>query len=152
MLAFRKILVPHDFSEHARQATEVAADLARRFEGSLSLVHVVQPIVYAAPEGLIAYPPFDQTEILTHCEKKLAQIKEHARSLGVREVETKLLQGVPVAEIVQLAKSAGCDLIVMGTHGRTGIAHALIGSVAERVVRTAPCPVLVVPKPNPAAA
>jgi nucleotide-binding universal stress UspA family protein len=143
MKPFNSILVPTDFSEHSEEALRVAADLAQRYAATISLVHVYEPVQYVMPEGYFFTP-----EQITHLDSALrAQLAKAGRALGdsnTTRVESHLLEGLVFAEIVRFAREHGSDLIVMGTHGRTGIKHALIGSVAERVTRTAPCPVLVV--------
>ncbi len=149
MKPFAKILVPHDFSEHAASAVEVAADLARRYEASVTLLHVYESMVYAMPESFVVFPPAQLAGLMGELEKHLQNAKQQAVALKVERVDTKLVQGAPVQSIVQVAHDGGYDLIVMGTHGRTGISHALIGSVAERVVRKAGCPVLTVRTQSP---
>jgi nucleotide-binding universal stress UspA family protein len=148
MKPFTKILVAHDFSDHAQRAVDVATDLARRYAAKLSIVHVHQPVMYAAPDAFLLRPSNELEEVMTAVGKKLEEIAGSVRGDGTLQIDTKLLQGAPVQEIGRLAADGGYDLIVMGTHGRTGVAHALIGSVAERVVRTAACPVLTVRLPG----
>jgi nucleotide-binding universal stress UspA family protein len=127
---------------------DVATDLARRYAAKLSIVHVHQPVMYAAPDAFLLRPSNELEEVMTAVGKKLEEIAGSVRGDGTLQIDTKLLQGAPVQEIGRLAADGGYDLIVMGTHGRTGVAHALIGSVAERVVRTAACPVLTVRLPG----
>jgi len=151
MKPFKKILVAHDFSEHAAAALETAVDLSRRYEASLTILYVQEPISYATPEAFPVYPWNQITVLLEAGEKQLEKAKQQALELGATAVEARLAQGSPSFEITKHAKSGGYDLIVMGTHGRTGIARALMGSVAERVVRTAPCSVATVRLPVEAA-
>ncbi len=144
MLAIRKILVPTDFSAHSREAQAWAVELARRYEASLTLMHVYQPISYALPEGYV----LPSANLLADLEVSLGKAlddagKELQSTPGLR-VDTALTQGVPFAEIVRFAREGSFDLIVLSTHGRTGLKHALLGSVAEKVVRKAPCAVLTV--------
>ncbi len=145
----RKILVPIDFSHHSQEAIRWAVDLAQRYDAtSLTLVHVIQPIPWpTSPDGMLAMTG----ELITQMRDALALALEGARrevaAKGV-PVETALLDGVPSTEVVELARRGGFDLIVIGTHGRTGIKHALLGSVAEKVVRKASCPVLTVRLPG----
>jgi nucleotide-binding universal stress UspA family protein len=141
---FSKILVPVDFSPHSREATLHAVDLARRYNAPITLVHAYQPIVFAVPESYALYTPDQLANILTELDKQLTIAKLDAEQTGAAKVDARLLQGDPAAEIVQLAVDSGYDLIVMGTHGRTGASHLLMGSIAEKVVRRAPCPVLTV--------
>ncbi len=144
MRPFKKILVATDFSDHAREAVRYAAELARRYEGSLLLIHVYQPVNYALPDGYMLYTPTQMTSMMEEFEQQLGKAKAEALAAGAPEVETSLPIGAAAFEIVEAARAADCDLIVMGTHGRTGLSHMLIGSTAERVVRAATCPVLTV--------
>ena len=144
MPALRKILVPIDFSAHSADATAWAADLARRYDASVTLVHVYQPVSMALPEGYVLMSANALADLLTELDAALAQARKDLEATERVTAETMLLQGVPFAEIVQFARDGHYDLIVMGTHGRTGFKHALLGSVAEKVVRKAPCPVLTI--------
>lgn len=142
MKPFTKILVPVDFSPHSSEAIRVASDLASKYAGSVSLVYVWQPVNYSLPEGYVLYTANQLTDLLQRFEKELQTAKQLALEAGAKQVDTKLLEGTPASEIVSHAEKGGYNLIVMGTHGRTGVSHALLGSVAEKVVRKAPCPVL----------
>ena len=144
MSTFRKILVPVDFSEHSDEAVRVASDLAKLCGAPLTLVHVYQLPVYPLPEGAIFPPPEAVAEQLTTAGRDLDKLAATARAAGAPGVETVVRQGVPFSDIVAFARDGGFDLIVMGTHGRTGLKHLLIGSVAEKVVRKAPCAVLTI--------
>jgi nucleotide-binding universal stress UspA family protein len=148
MKPFKKILVPVDFSRHSAEAIRFAGDLSRRYDAVVQLVHVYQPVNYTLPEGIVFFTPAQLTSLLDALEKLLAASRNDAEVAGAPHVETKLLQGLPSSEIVSHAREGGFDLIVMGTHGRTGVRHAIMGSVAERVVRRAPCPVLTVHLPD----
>jgi nucleotide-binding universal stress UspA family protein len=148
MRPFKKILVPVDFSPHSDEAIRTVADLARRYEASVTLAHVYEVVAYALPEGYVLQTATQLADMLTEFSKLLAAAKAKAEAAGAPRVETIQLQGSPAWQIVDFATSKGFDLIVMGTHGRTGLKHALIGSVAERVVRLAPCPVLTVRAPE----
>jgi len=139
-----KILVPVDFGDPANHALEYAQELARQFGASLELLHVVS-VPYVLPvtdAALVQLSPDVVEGVVKNAEKRLAQALvaggEPARSRAT--VRT----GDPRALIVDFAKDEGADLIVMGTRGRTGATHLLFGSVAEHVVRSAPCPVLTV--------
>lgn len=138
------ILVPIDFSPSAEEAMAWAMDLARRYGASLIVAHVLQPVAWpASPDGLMLTP----TDLLATTRRELDASLERTRaSIEAAGIAAKaeLLDGTTAAEIAALARRAGAHLIVMGTHGRTGLQHALLGSVAEKVVRTAPCPVLTV--------
>jgi nucleotide-binding universal stress UspA family protein len=143
MALISKILVPTDFSPDADRALEYAVELAARFSASIRLVHVYRIPVVALPEGVVTLMP-DLPGLMKQLEDGLAGVAARARKLGVSDVETTLAEGVDWHEILNVAKEHGCDLIVMGTRGRTGIPHLLLGSVAEKVVRKAECPVLTV--------
>lgn len=133
------ILVPVDFSEGTRQALEYSAGLGRMFSSRITLLHVMEPLT-PPPDGLVlSFEAYDHS------------LAEAARkSLGAMaaeldpEANIEMTSGNPWACIVERAQQGGIDLIVMPTHGRTALKHLLMGSVAERVVQHAPCPVLVV--------
>lgn len=151
MNSFHKILVPLDFSEHSERAVQLAAELARRYQAPLTLFHVYELVPYAAPEGHALYtPPPPVTGLFEEFERRLQEVKARAIDAGAGEVDTLLREGFVAPQIIELAQEKHFDLIVMGTHGRQGISHLLMGSVAEKVVRTAPCPVLTVRLPEAA--
>jgi nucleotide-binding universal stress UspA family protein len=145
----RKLLVAIDFSTHSAEATRVAAALARRFDAALTLVHVHDPMAYALPDGFTFVPPPQFSSLCEAFEAQLAEAKQQALEAGAPRVHTQLLRGTVETEIVELAARGEFDLIVVGTHGRTGLGHLLLGSVAERVVRMASCPVLTTKAPRP---
>jgi nucleotide-binding universal stress UspA family protein len=138
-----KICCAVDFSEASRFAMVEAADLARRFEAELELVHVHELPVAAAADMLV--PPRALFELVAvDLERDIAAWRADAeRRLG-RPVRSKVLAGSPAVEILQHAREECVDLVVVGTHGRTGLKHLVLGSVAERVIRQAPCTVVVV--------
>jgi nucleotide-binding universal stress UspA family protein len=144
MKTIKKILVPLDFSPHSGQALQFAIDLARRYEASLDLLYVYQTVTYALPEGYILVTPDQLNEILSHLDKQLSAAKQEAVAAGIAQVGSTVVQGYPINEILHRANEGKADMIVMGTHGRTGIKRAVLGSVAENVLRAASCPVLVV--------
>jgi nucleotide-binding universal stress UspA family protein len=146
---WKRICCPVDFSETARAALEVACDLARRFEAELILLHAYPIPGYTFPDGSVVASPRMMQELADGAERHLAEWKAIAESLGAARVSTSKSVGEPAAEIVAFARDGGVDLLVLGTHGRTGLEHALMGSIAERVVRKARCPVLTV-RPPPA--
>ncbi len=144
-----RILCPVDFSDSSEHAMRYAAGLAVTFGAELTLLHVVAPVVSALP-GETALPDTlqaDLDELAAACEKRLEQLAGMLAGDGIT-VRRQVLNGVPFVEIVRYARDTATDLIVMGTHGRTGLGHLLIGSVAERVVRRATCPVLTVKDPQ----
>lgn len=144
MMPFSKILVPIDFSSHATHALRVAADLARRYEANLTVAHVYEPVVYTVPESLITYMEEQTPSVLAELGKMLQKAQHDARALGVQRVDTALLQGSAAPELVRFAEEGAYDLIVIGTHGRSGFSHLLLGSIAEKVIRAAHCPVMTV--------
>jgi len=146
MSEFRTLVVPHDFSVHAHAALATAIDLSKRLEGSaLHLLHVVQTPTYGYAYAGGALPPAIDTRAL--CEgarKSLAEVAAAEEDLGP-EVELHVVEGLGIADAIRASSEAiDADLIVMGTHGRTGLAHVFLGSVTERTLRVAPCPVLAV--------
>jgi nucleotide-binding universal stress UspA family protein len=146
MSDFRNIVVPYDFSIHARSALATAINLAKRIEGSeLHLLHVVQMPTYAYPGA--AMPPTAALDIEAICDsarKSLAEIVEFHGDLPPG-TEVHVVAGLGIADSIRESSEAiDADLIVMGTHGRTGLAHVFIGSVTERTLRIAPCPVVAV--------
>jgi glycine betaine transporter len=147
MKPFENILVPVDFSVHSNPAIEAAVDLSRRYDGLITLVHVYDAVAYALPEGYVLFTPSQFEQLIAALEQQLEATRKTAVDLGALRVDTRLLQGSPVKEITDYAERTGVDLIVMGTHGRGVVKHLLIGSVAERVARTAPCPVLTLRAP-----
>jgi nucleotide-binding universal stress UspA family protein len=139
---YRQILCAIDFYEPSRAALHHAGDLARAFGATLVLVHVY-------PEPRIGYPGwFPEARFPTQLRElaadKLEEWKREAEGLVGQPVQVVLLEGVPWQRLVSFAREQACDLVVLGAGGATGLAHALIGSVAERLVRHAPCPTLVV--------
>jgi universal stress protein A len=144
MSGYKKILVPVDFSLHSGEATRVAADLAKRFDASLTLAYVYDPLAYAPPDGfaLMRQPEIDA--LLAAFRAQLESSQRLALDAGAPRVDAKLLQGFVAGQLVEFASRGEFDLIVMGTHGRTGLQHLVMGSTAERVVRLAHCPVLTV--------
>lgn len=141
-----RILVPHDFSETADVALAMALALAEKLRARVTILHAYEAPTYVFPESVVATADL-VGQIRGAAEEALAGIKERIEKPGV-QVDTLLRQGVAWSEIDRAAKELGSDLIVMGTHGRRGISRALIGSVAEKVVRTASCPVLTVHGPS----
>ncbi len=146
MASWTKICCPIDFSETSRAALEEASELARRYQGELTLLHVFEPPVGTA--DLMVAPPemFEQTA--KDLERKLELWKGEAEQRGAKAVRALVVTGAAATETVRFAREGGYDLVVMGTHGRRGLRHLVLGSVAERVVREAPCAVLVV-RPRP---
>ncbi|MDB6134813.1 MAG: universal stress protein [Verrucomicrobiales bacterium] len=140
------ILVPVDFSEGTSHAIDYAIGIGKSFSSRITLFHVMQPL---PPPPDQFTPPFDAWEqaLLEVAKKKLWELST-SLTLDI-EVETDITYGIPWASIVERAQQDGIDLIVMPTHGRTALKHLLMGSVAERVVRYAPCAVLIVRQNQP---
>ena len=139
-----RILVPVDFSAHSDRASRYAATLASQVGASVELLHVVEDITSGAfSEVYVPNVPDLIQETVNNAVQRLTSLKAALFPHGA-DVETAVLVGRPASAIPEHAKAGGFDLIVMGTHGRTGFSHTLMGSVAERVVRTAPCAVLTV--------
>jgi nucleotide-binding universal stress UspA family protein len=137
-----RILVPTDFSGPSREATDYALELARAFGASITLYHVIEdPVVYIPALG--GYTP-QTADFENFSDAALAEWIAPEDSQGVT-IKREWQHGHPVSGILDFAAENGCDLIVMGTHGRGVLSHILLGSVAERVVRKAKCPVLTVP-------
>lgn len=145
MASFQTFLVPHDFSDDAEAALGTAVELARRLGARLHLLHVYQqPVDVLSPYG-VAIPPNVGPELRAAAERRLQKIA--ARISGV-PTEVHVAEGPPAPVIAEQARLLAADLLVMGTHGRTGLRHLLLGSVAERTMRTARCPVLTVKTPE----
>ena len=148
---YRTFLIPYDFSDPVRAALFAGVDLARRLGADVHLVHVIQPPAYTYA-GLPGTASAAATPLGLN-DEAARSLDDVAASLdvGSGSVTTHVLEGMNVAAIVcEAAEKLAADLIVMGTHGRTGLAHAFLGSVAERTVRQAPCPVLTVRAPEEA--
>lgn len=136
-----RILVPTDFSECSTAALEYAISLAKPLRADLILTHVIEPFPYAGVNGM-AFINFEE-RLLPEARARLDKISQRPQGEKL-SVEMHLASGIPSREIINLAEREGADLIVLGTHGRTGINHLMAGSVAEKVVRLSPCPVLTV--------
>ena len=134
-----KILVPVDFSEHSQKALRYALAFANQFDAEVTLVHIVEQMVYP---GDWMYPPLAVTDFST---QKRGEMIQRLRALDAQSgVKTQHVVRVGRAwqEVVEIAREQKADMIILATHGYTGLKHALLGSVAEKIVRHAPCPVL----------
>jgi nucleotide-binding universal stress UspA family protein len=138
----KHILVPTDFSEYADHALDYAITLAQKLRARLTLLHIIQltPMTMGDMYGYSLEADLEAME--SEAQRQMQALLNRVHQEGL-ESETAIVQGVPFQMIVDMAESQDIDLIVMGTHGRAGLTHALMGSVAEKVVRMAPCPVLV---------
>jgi nucleotide-binding universal stress UspA family protein len=149
---FTKILAATDFSDDSNLALSYAVELAQKFSAEVIVLHVDQPLAPVMVSDL--NPGLDVGAMGRIAEEqRLAALRELDQTTArLRESGTKsrglLKVGAPFLEIISTAQAEGADLIVMGTHGRTGLVHVLMGSVAERVVRKAPCAVLTVRHPD----
>jgi nucleotide-binding universal stress UspA family protein len=150
-LTYTRILVPIDFSEYSKKSTSYAARFASRYNATLQLLHVFELPDYAvtrhehvqSSSGLFK----TQAEAAEQAAREnLTAIENELRNRGIK-VEAYQCVGCPFDEIVQMSKRLNVDLIIIGSHGRTGLTHLLLGSTAERVVEHAQCPVLVVKQP-----
>jgi len=143
ILHLKKILVPTDFSETSKKAVQYALRFAEQFGCEISLLYVVEP-----PTPMIGAPigvePFTDKDELSMAEKDLAALALDSRTTGAHSVSSLVRVGHAPNEITKAAKDLDADLIIISTHGYTSWQHFCIGSTTERVVRTAPCPVLVV--------
>ncbi len=140
---FKKILCPVDFSQFTQEVIDYAIDIAEKYGSELYVMHVVPNMTYFTP-----YESFLTPENLVVIEKNIQDevARDFAKLLKNKSVPAKTVirTGVAFVEIIDYAKSESIELIVMGTHGRSGIEHILIGNVAEKVVRKSPCPVMTI--------
>jgi nucleotide-binding universal stress UspA family protein len=140
MVSFKNILVPVDFGESSKQAVEMAVDLAKQYGAELTLVHTWEVPVYGY--GAMEFSAMDmltpiQEAATGQLDALVAEVrKQHPKVKGV------LMRGVPWRELLSVIEEAKPDLVVMGTHGRRGVGRAILGSVAEKIVRLSPAPVL----------
>ncbi|MBN1756524.1 universal stress protein [bacterium] len=148
MIKIENILFPTDFSEHSKIALEYAVDLARQYNAKLYIQHVfdeniLDPFFFSEGENSARY--FEQVE-----KKFMDMISQFLKGENLKEVNFQpiLSNGTPSAEIVKFARNNDINLIIIATHGRTGLSHFLMGSTAERVVQNAPCPVLTIRHPE----
>lgn len=145
-MKLRRLLVPTDLSPASLVGLDYAVELARPFKAEVVLLHVVEPIVYATPTDLYGTTT-DLGSVLQEQERSgRAQLAKLQQRYGRKVAKLRAVQqtGTPYVAITSAAKKLKADLIVMSTHGRTGLSHLFLGSVAEKIVRTSPCPVLTV--------
>ena len=142
MLAIRTILHPTDLSPLSEYGLRLACSLARDHGARLIVLHVRPPEILFADSPYVLLP--DPGQVWEHWQEELRQLQPQDPTVAVEHL---LKEGDPATEILRTAKANDCDLIVMGTHGRTGVSRLLMGSVAERVLRKAACPVLTVKAP-----
>jgi universal stress protein A len=143
-ITLRKILVPIDFSDYSKKALHYAVPFARQFNARIYLLYVVEPTIYPADFsfGQIGMPNVEN-ELRMKGEQELQElIKNEIKGAVPSEALVKV--GLPFVEVVSFAKDEKIELIIVATHGHSGVEHVLFGSTAEKIVRKAPCPVLVV--------
>ncbi len=146
-LNISKVLVPIDFSDYSKSALKYAVNFVKHFEAQLFLVYVVEPVIYP-PDfsmGQIAIPSVD----LEMDKRAIDELNKLAEQEIPAEIKVKSIvkTGKPFIEIIETATEENVDLIIIATHGHTGMEHILFGSTAEKVVRKAPCPVLTLREP-----
>ena len=147
VMAAQRFLVPLDFSEEANRALDYAITLAGKLGARLTLLHVIQALPLGSVDMGVTLPVAYVEDLEAEIRRTMASSLERVTAAGL-EGDMVIVHGVPFHEILETAKTQQVDLIVMSTHGRTGLQHVLLGSVAEKVVRLAPCPVLVVRQPT----
>jgi nucleotide-binding universal stress UspA family protein len=146
-VAIKNILVPIDFSDYSKNALKYSVQFASQFEAKMTLVYVVEPVIYP-PDfsmGQVVLPAADH-DMYKRAEEELVKLAETEIPREIK-VETIIKTGKPFIEIIETAKETDSDLIIIATHGHTGVEHILFGSTAEKVVRKAPCPVLTLRDP-----
>lgn len=149
-MTFKNVVVAMDFSEPSDAALLYGRELAMRFGGTLHVVHVA-PNVYMSTLGAENYAAVAsdlQQQVEDNARRQLDELLVDSDKSGPPTIPVVLTSSSPASTIVDYAKNHGIDVVVMGTHGRGGLAHLVMGSVAERVVRLAPCPVLTVRRPE----
>lgn len=147
MVQMKKILVPVDFSDYSKHALKYAIEFAKHFNAELILISVIEPMIYPADfsMGQVAIPATDQN--------LSERVEEELKNLDEKEIAGKvkskriIKSGKPFFEINETAREEDVDLVIIATHGHTGVEHLLFGSTAEKVVRKAPCPVLTLREP-----
>jgi nucleotide-binding universal stress UspA family protein len=149
MMSFQHILVPVDFSETSERALDGAIELAQRFGGDVTVMHAYQIPVYGFPDGAFITSADVAAQISQAAQERLDEAVRTREGRGV-PLSAVLRDGVPWEEVNAVAAERKADLVVIGTHGRRGLARALLGSVAENVIRTSDVPVLVIHGPRDA--
>lgn len=143
-MEYKRILCPVDFSDISKRVLEIAADLAKRFGADLHVIHVFQ-LPATMLEAVYEDPTDMEEEIRQRLNDKLNEFVQKTKKPDVK-ITTGVYEGVPDVEIITSARENQADMIVMGTRGKTGLSHVLLGSVAERVIRNAEVPVMTVRK------
>ena len=141
VLMINKILVPVDFTPHSESAIRYARMIAKKFKATIVLMHVIEPFTYSVTDTIQVVNHY--RALRTIAEPLMVGLERSLKKDRLK-VETIVTKGTPYLEIVRRIPKAKVDIIIMGTHGRTGLKHLLMGSVADRVVRLSPCPVITV--------
>lgn len=147
MSDIKTILVPIDFSDYSKNALRYSVNLAKKFSSKMFLIYVIEPMIYPADfsMGQVAVPTAD-LDMTQRAEEELNNLAKNEIDSSI-EVKTIIKSGKPFVEIIETAAEVDADLIIIATHGHTGVEHLLFGSTAEKVVRKAPCPVLTIREP-----
>src|SRR5437899_1851804 len=135
MIDLKRILVPTDFSKHSQTALTYGVAFAQKFGAQLHLMHVMQDLALFFPDAVTVVPPTEELNAAVQASLQRVLKENHLENQGIQLV---MRTGSPFHEIAQYARDEDIDLIIMGTHGRGGLMHLLMGSVAEKVVRKAP--------------
>lgn len=143
----KRILVPVDFSPGSERAVQKATELAQALGAGIDLLHVYQLPVFALPDSSVTVSPTYVADLTDRAQRALNKHRDELAETNLA-VQTRLIEGVPAQSIVDYANEIGAEMIVMGTHGHSGFKRFLLGSTAERVVRTAATPVLTVHLPE----
>lgn len=147
MINIKTILCPIDYSVYSEKALEYAIEFASKYQAKLYLIHVLDIRIYDMNDPDLYNVSVVEKDTIDKLKERLLRcIREDVKEKI--SVEAVVIQGVPFSEIIRAAKEYMADLIVLGTHGRTGLSQAIMGSVAERVVRKSPCPVLTIRHPE----
>jgi nucleotide-binding universal stress UspA family protein len=146
MARIRRILFASDFSKASAKAFDTAVSLAKANRSTLMLLHVIAPFTPIMPEQYIGTQTWEQIDLRGRqwAKRQIATLADKAKKAGVHVATGVLTEGEPAKQIVRMARSKNADLLVVGTHGRTGLTKFFLGSVASRVVAMAPCPVVTV--------
>ncbi|HHT9111008.1 MAG TPA: universal stress protein [Candidatus Brocadiaceae bacterium] len=147
MINIKNVLCPVDYSVYSEKALHYAIEFAEKYQAKLYLMHVLDIRVYDINDPDLYNVNIVDKETIEKLRARLLKcVSEETK--GKIPVEAIVIQGVPFTEIITAARDYKIDMIVIGTHGRTGLSHAIMGSVAEKVVRKSPCPVLTVRHPE----
>jgi glycine betaine transporter len=141
MAQIKTIMVPVDFTEYSNRAVDYAVRIAHPFKAKIRLLHVIEQFTYSVTDTIQVVDHYAALKAIA--DPLMESLKGKLRRKGLA-VDTLVVRGTPYLKILEQARKDRSDLIIMGTHGRTGVQHLVLGSVAERVVRLAPCPVMTV--------